>query len=604
MRGDAVVSRFGAGHPSDTLIAARKALDLVRPTDPPESTVVAHVAYGALAVLAGRGSDGPAHLHESLALFKVLPAQSADPLLLLCTAVAGLFLREADAQRYLLDRAVDQARERAPTAALPAALFMLGRDAAATDKWPVARAHYEESTRVARETTQFTWLAGAMAGLAWLDALEGRADECRAHAAEANELAERYEMGLYTAWSIIALGQLELGLGHPDHALHHLSECAEFLESIAIDDPDLSPAPDIVDALVRLGRVDEAREVCARYQAAAGAKGQPFALARAARARGLVAGDDGFAKEYETALGEHAATSDVFERARTQLYYGERLRRTRRRLDARRQLRAALKAFDELGAAPWADRALTELKASGETARVREDRYRQQLTPQELQVAVALAEGATTREAAARLYLSPKTIEYHLRHVYDKLEIRSRDELRVALLAPTRAASSNKALMFTDLVRSTSLVEAIGDAAWHDLSAWLDGEMRRCFTEHHGREVDHAGDGFFVVFDSAGDAIESAVTIQRRLSTHRRLHGYAPQVRVGIHVGEVHESDSSVRGAAVHRAARLCAEARADGILVSREALEAGGRAVTGLREFALKGIRERVQAGEVRWEG
>src|SRR5216684_2500534 len=125
---DAVISRFGAGHPSDTLVAARKALELGRPTDPPESAVVAQVAYGALAVLAGRGSDGPAHLHESVGLFKVVPADSADPLLLLCAAVAGLFLREADAQRYLLDRAVGQARERAPTAALPAVLFMLGRD--------------------------------------------------------------------------------------------------------------------------------------------------------------------------------------------------------------------------------------------------------------------------------------------------------------------------------------------------------------------------------------------------------------------------------------------------------------------------------------------
>ncbi len=601
---DAVISRFGAGHPSDTLVAARKALELGRPTDPPESAVVAQVAYGALAVLAGRGSDGPAHLHESVGLFKVVPADSADPLLLLCAAVAGLFLREADAQRYLLDRAVGQARERAPAAALPAVLFMLGRDAAATDRWSLARARYEETARVARETTQFTWLAGAVAGLAWLDALEGRADECRAHAAEAAELAEQYGMGLYKAWSMIALGQLELGLGQPERALHHLLECAAFLESIAIDDPDISPAPDIVEALTRLGRLPEAREIWERYQPAAEAKGQPFALARAARARALVAGDDGFAEEYETALKHHAAASDIFERARTHLYFGERLRRTRRRVDARRQLQAALKTFDELGAAPWVERALAELQASGETARVRDDRYRRQLTPQELQVAVALAEGATTREAAARLYLSPKTVEYHLRHVYDKLEIRSRDELRTALLAPSRPAASQKALMFTDLAGSTSLVEAIGDAAWHDLSNWLDGELRGCFLEHRGREVDHAGDGFFVTFDAARDAVDCAVNIQRRMSTHRRLHGYAPQVRIGIHVGDVHDSDSSVRGAAVHRAARLCAASRADGILVSREALLAGGRPLTGVRKFAFKGIKEVVEAAEVRWEG
>ena len=157
--------------------------------------------------------------------------------------------------------------------------------------------------------------------------------------------------------------------------------------------------------------------------------------------------------------------------------------------------------------------------------------------------------------------------------------------------------------MFTDLAGSTSLVEAIGDAAWHDLSAWLDGEMRRCFHEHNGREVDHAGDGFFVVFDAAGDAIGCASTIQRRLSNHRRLHGYAPQVRIGIHFGDVQDSDSAVRGAAVHRAARLCAAARADAILASREALEASGRSIIGLQKFTLKGIKEPVEAAEVTWE-
>jgi len=344
--------------------------------------------------------------------------------------------------------------------------------------------------------------------------------------------------------------------------------------------------------------------VADRYEPTAKAKGQPFALARAARARALVADDRGYVKEFEAAMRHHEATPDRFEGARTQLYFGERLRRARRRVDARGRLRAALKAFDQLGAAPWAERAMAELQASGETARVRDDRYRQQLTPQELQVALTLAEGTTTKEAAARLYLSPKTVEYHLRHVYDKLEIRSREELRAALSTHSRPVTARKALMFTDLAGSTSLVEAIGDAAWADLSAWLDAEMRRCFDEHHGREVDHAGDGFFVVFDAAGDAIDCGVSIQRRLSTHRRLHGYAPQVKIGIHVGEVQGSDSELRGAAVHRAARLCAAARADTIVVSREALAASGRPLTGLQDYALKGIKEQVAAAEVGWEG
>ncbi|HKV88795.1 MAG TPA: AAA family ATPase [Candidatus Dormibacteraeota bacterium] len=601
---DAALSSFGAGHPSEMLVAAAHALELVAPADPPEVSVLALVAYGSLAILAGKGSDGPKRLHESIALFDHLAGDALDPLLLMCAGTVGLYLREAEAGRQLLDRALTQAREHAPTAALPNLVFFLGRDAAATDRWPLARAQYEEAARLALETTQYTWFAGATAGLAWLDALEGREDECRAHAAEGSELSERYGMSFYKAWVMIALGQLELGLGRPDRALEHFSECAAFLSAIEVDDPDLSPAPDIVEVLVRLGRSAEARQISDDYRRSALAKGQPFALARSARAEALLAKDDGYAELYEVALRHHAGTSDVFERARTQLYFGERLRRNRRRVDARRQLREALKVFDQLGASPWSERALAELQASGETATVREDRYRRQLTPQELQVAVALAEGATTREAAARLYLSPKTVEYHLRHVYDKLEVRTRDDLRTALVGQTLARTSRKALLFTDLARSTNLVEAIGDEAWQSLSGWLDKEMRRCFQEQNGREVDHAGDGFFVLFDSAADAIQCAISVQRRLSVHRRQHGYAPQMRIGIHAGEVSESDSSVRGAAVHRAARLCAAADPDTILVSREALEGSGRKHVVWRKFALKGFTEPMEAAEIGWQG
>lgn len=600
---DAAIASFGAGKPEEKLTAANRAVELLRAGDPPEAAVFAHVAYGALAILAGRGGDGPEHLHQTVALLERLPADTSDPLVLMCEGIAGLFLREAEAQRDLLGRALLQARDKAPTAALPAVLFLLGRDAAATNRWQLARAQYEDAMRVARETTQLTWLAGAVAGLAWLDALEGRVEECRGHAAQGLQLSEELGMSLFSAWSMIALGQLELGLGRPDEALRNLAQCEAFLTQVGISDPDLSPAPDIVDALVRLGRDKEAGETSARYEVAASAKGQPFALARAARARGLIAGDRDFREHFAASLRHHESTSDTFELARTQLYFGERLRRIRRRVEARTHLRAALKAFDQLGAAPWAERAVAELEASGETARVRDDRYRQQLTPQELQVALTLAEGTTTREAAARLYLSPKTVEYHLRHVYDKLEIRSRDELRAALSAHARPDTSRMALMFTDLTGSTSLVEAIGDAAWHDLSAWLDGELRRCFQEHHGREVDHAGDGFFVLFDSPADSIECAVAVQRRLANHRRLHGYSPEIRIGIHAGEVQVSGSSVRGAAVHRAARLCAAARSASVLVSREALESSGRSVQDLRDFALKGIKEPIQAAEINWQ-
>jgi DNA-binding CsgD family transcriptional regulator len=129
----------------------------------------------------------------------------------------------------------------------------------------------------------------------------------------------------------------------------------------------------------------------------------------------------------------HEQTPDAFETARTRLAYGERLRRARNRVRAREQLRGALACFERLGAAPWAERARTELAATGETVRRRDPSTVDALTPQELQIALLLASGRTTREAAAALFLSPKTIEYHLRHVYLKLEIHSRDALAEAL---------------------------------------------------------------------------------------------------------------------------------------------------------------------------
>ena len=129
----------------------------------------------------------------------------------------------------------------------------------------------------------------------------------------------------------------------------------------------------------------------------------------------------------------HEQTPDAFEAARTRLAYGERLRRARNRLLAREQLRAAADTFERLDARPWADRARAELAATGETRRRRDPSTIDELTPQELQIALLLTAGRTTREAAAALFLSPKTVEYHLRHVYQKLGVNSRDQLARAL---------------------------------------------------------------------------------------------------------------------------------------------------------------------------
>ena len=119
-----------------------------------------------------------------------------------------------------------------------------------------------------------------------------------------------------------------------------------------------------------------------------------------------------------------------FERARTQLALGERLRRAKQRAEAREPLTAALDEFERLGARPWAERARTELRATGGPAAGRRaPAAADQLTPHELQIAVLVAQGMTNREAAAALFLSPKTIEYHLGQIYRKLDVRGRAQL-------------------------------------------------------------------------------------------------------------------------------------------------------------------------------
>jgi DNA-binding CsgD family transcriptional regulator len=238
---------------------------------------------------------------------------------------------------------------------------------------------------------------------------------------------------LYEVWAAAALGELELGLGNAARAAKHFEDQRRLLRELGITDVDLSPAAELVDAYVRLGRTGDAEVVAAQFVNAAEAKGQPWSLARALRSVGLVAGDGDYAEHFERALRLHAYTLDGFETARTRLAYGQRLRRARGRVLAREQLRAAVEAFERLDAQPWAEQARAELAASGETLRRRDPSTIDELTPQELQIALLLAGGKTTRETAATLFLSPKTIEYHLRHVYLKLDIHSREELAESL---------------------------------------------------------------------------------------------------------------------------------------------------------------------------
>ena len=299
---------------------------------------------------------------------------------------------------------------------------------------------YGEAIELARESDQQIQLALGLAGLAWLDARRGREPECRAGATEALRLSDQLGLPFQDIWTTAALGELELGLGGTASAVERFEQQRRLLDDLAITDVDLSPAPELVEGYLRLGQREAAAAVAAEFSAAAAAKGQPWPLARAARCQGLLANDADLAGHFEQALRFHAETLDAFELGRTRLAYGERLRRSRNRTLAREQLRAALDTFEQLGARPWAERARIELAATGQTLRRRDPTTIDELTPQELRIALQLASGITIREAAAALFLSPKTVDYHLRHVYQKLDIHSREELAHALTDQTSAA--------------------------------------------------------------------------------------------------------------------------------------------------------------------
>jgi DNA-binding CsgD family transcriptional regulator len=278
-------------------------------------------------------------------------------------------------------------------------------------------------------------MAACLARLAMIEARGGHEAAARAHAEEGLELSRASGTHLLTIWSLSALGELETARGDVGAALRVYEQLAGMLESGGIADADISPAPEQVELHLRAGDRERAVAVTEPFRELAAVKGQPWSLARAARCTALLADDDRLDEAFGEALALHARTHDAFETARTQLAYGSRLRRAGRRQQAREQLRAALQTFDRLGAAPWADRAQHELRATGETARRRDPSTLDDLTPQELRIAVMLGDGATTRQAAAALYLSPKTVEYHLRHVYMKLGVNSRAALAEALRA-------------------------------------------------------------------------------------------------------------------------------------------------------------------------
>jgi class 3 adenylate cyclase len=159
-----------------------------------------------------------------------------------------------------------------------------------------------------------------------------------------------------------------------------------------------------------------------------------------------------------------------------------------------------------------------------------------------------------------------------------------------------------KTFIFTDIVKSTNLVEAMGDDAWQMLIRWHDETLRAVVIAHQGEVIETTGDGFFLGFDSPDAAIACAVAIQRRLTEHRQTHGFAPQVRIGIHASDVNQVGRQFRGIGVHEAARICALGEGSEIVASLETAAGSRFPLSESRKVSLKGISEPIEVVSINW--
>ena len=357
------------------------------------------------------------------------------------SATLGWLGRYQEAHAFLAET-VARARATGAVGSLPPLLAGSAWTALHASRWNEAYADASEAVELAEEVDQPVTAAQAFGILTWVSALRGDEAKCRAYADETHRRAGAFGFRLYQLLASLCLGLLDLGAGRVDDAIGRLEEVACHADQRGIFIPGVSPQLELAEAYARAGRADDAEATLASFDRSQLAAVSLF-RAHAERCRGLLADAEEFETHFHQALDLHAQVESPFALARTRLCYGEQLRRAGRRVDARDQLRAALETFERIAAEPWAERARSELRASGETLRRRESHEAEELTPQELQIALQVAEGKSNKEVGAALFLSHKTIEFHLSRIYRKLEIHSRSELiRLFATEPALAAAT------------------------------------------------------------------------------------------------------------------------------------------------------------------
>ncbi|GAA3751542.1 DNA-binding NarL/FixJ family response regulator [Spinactinospora alkalitolerans] len=415
-----------AGDPVRHAAAARRLAPLARDDDPPALRLGFAFLEGCTTSFSGDYAAAAGPLRRVLEL-----ADEVDePAELVWAAIAGLRLGDTSRVHSLATRALRAARHRGALAAVPPALEFLVYAEFWTGRFPSAAGNCLTGLRVARETGQPNCATHHLAALSLLAAIQGDADTCRARARAVAERASENSLGLPTALSTWALAVLELAHGDAAGAFFRLRALVNAGPGHGHPTMRLLTAPYFVEAAVRTGETARAESALAGYERWAAATGSVGALALAARCRGLLARTERAAEHFEEALRLYRASGgDDVERARTQLLYGAALRRNRLPGRAREHLRDALETFERFGARLWVNQARAELRAIGDSERRPESPIAGELTVQQHQIALLVAEGATNREVAAHMFISPRTVEHHLRGIFRKLNIRSRVDL-------------------------------------------------------------------------------------------------------------------------------------------------------------------------------
>jgi DNA-binding CsgD family transcriptional regulator len=343
--------------------------------------------------------------------------------------VAAVYRGDAAAVETMLLAAVRRARAAGMVGDLPYVLVNLAALEQSRGRFATVRAISEEGLRLAEETGQDSARCMHLSTLAVVAAIQGDEAGCRDLVERATELATPRALGLPIARAGLALALLDLGAGRYPQAAARFAGLYEAPPGAGHPGVVLAALPEWIEASVRSGDLDQARSTLTLLEALAG-NADDSGRSAVLCCRALLADDEQADKLFTEALALQAeAGSPVPFVARTQLLFGERLRRTRRRTRSRAHLRAAMEAFERLGAAPWAARARAELRASGETARRRDETAAEPLTPPELRIAQSVAQGQSTRDIAAALGLSPRTVEDHLYKLFPKLGVTSRAQL-------------------------------------------------------------------------------------------------------------------------------------------------------------------------------